>query len=153
MFTASTRRIASVCSSSCILCAACTGTLHPDSCPADSCSGLADLMISSRKLDTITFPALLPSTFPAPIGRNPGFLSSGIRRQDRKVSMAFASFQCIVSLSCLSCLSCQQWLCINQYNFQQFVYMLDSFSNHLHPPPKVQNHLWFLGWLCELHLQ
>ena len=65
---------------------------HSDFCPADSYSGLTDLMIPSRRVDTITFPTLLLSTFPAPIGCNSGFLSSGIRRQDRKVSMAFASF-------------------------------------------------------------
>ena len=30
--------------------------------------------------------------------------------------------------------------------------MLESFCNHLHPSPKVQNYLWLLVQPCKLHL-
>ena len=66
------------------------GSSHPDSCPAQTCNGPTDVMMSSRRVDTITFPTILLSASPAPIGRNPGFLSNGIRRQDRKASRVFA---------------------------------------------------------------
>ena len=46
-------------------------------------------MMSPRRVDTITFPAILLSTSPTPIGHNPGFLSNGTRRQDRKASRVF----------------------------------------------------------------
>ena len=53
---------------------------YPYSCPAHTSNGLTDVMLSSRRIDTITFPAVLLSTSPIPISHNPGFLSNGIRR-------------------------------------------------------------------------
>ena len=64
--------------------------LHPDSCPAHTCSVPTDVMMLSRRVDTITFPTFLLSISPTPLGRNSGFLSNGIRRQDRKASRVFA---------------------------------------------------------------
>ena len=52
---------------------------YPYSCPAHTSNGLTDVMLSSRRIDTITFPAVLLSTSPIPISHNPGFLSNGIR--------------------------------------------------------------------------
>ena len=53
------------------------GSFHPDSCPAHTCNGPTDVMMSSCRVDTITFPTILLSTTPTPIGRNLGFLSNG----------------------------------------------------------------------------
>ena len=54
------------------------GSFHPDSCPAHTCNGPTDVMMSSCRVDTITFPTILLSTTPTPIGCNLGFLSNGI---------------------------------------------------------------------------
>ena len=58
---------------------------------AHTCNDPTGMMMSSRRVDTdtITFPTILLNTSPTPIGRNPGFLSNEIRRQDRKASRVF----------------------------------------------------------------
>ena len=47
-------------------------------------------MMSSRRVDTITFPTILLSTSSKRIGPNNGFLSNGIKRKDWKASREFA---------------------------------------------------------------
>ena len=51
---------------------------HPGSCPAHTCNGPIDEMMSSRRIDTITFPTILLSTNSKSDNQNPGFLSNGI---------------------------------------------------------------------------
>ena len=66
------------------------GSLHPDYCPAHTYSSPTDMMMSSCREYTITFSTILLNTFPTAIGRNSGFLSNGIRRQDRKALRVIA---------------------------------------------------------------
>ena len=42
--------------------------------------------MSSRNAETIALPAIRLRISPTPIGLSPGFLSKGIKRQDRKAS-------------------------------------------------------------------
>ena len=64
------------------------GSSYLDSCSVHTCSDPTDVMISFRRIDTITFPSVLLSTSPTPIGYNLGFFSNGIGGQDRKASRA-----------------------------------------------------------------
>ena len=89
-FPVSSRRTASVCSSLNIFCIAWTAASHPYFCPAYTCDCPTDEMMSSRRVNTITFPTILLSTSRTPIDRNPGFLSNGIRQENRKASRVFA---------------------------------------------------------------
>ena len=54
--------------------------------PAHVCSGPAAPFISSLMAQLITFPTILRSTSPTPIGLIPGFLSRGMSRDDTYVS-------------------------------------------------------------------
>ena len=65
-------------------------TRFPDSRTAHTYNGPNDVMMPCRRADTITFPAILLSTSPTPIGHNPGFLCNEIRQQGRKSSRVFA---------------------------------------------------------------
>ena len=79
-FAASISKMPSVDSSSYIACMACTAALMPEGSPehfwmkpqASAISGP-----TTRKIDLAT---ILLSTYPTPIGRTPGFLSSAMRR-------------------------------------------------------------------------
>ena len=57
------------------------------SCPAQTSSVPVHLMASSSRTETMTLPGILYKTSPTPMGRTPGFLSNGIKRQDRKASI------------------------------------------------------------------
>ena len=63
----------------------------PAYCPAKTCSVPVHLMTSSFRIETLTLPAFLRKTTPTPIGRIPGFLSNGIKRQDRKAYIVWVS--------------------------------------------------------------
>ena len=76
-FAASSRRTASECSLY-ISYIASMAASHPGSCPAHTCNGPIDEMMSSRRIDTITFPTILLSTTSKSDNQNPGFLSNGI---------------------------------------------------------------------------
>ena len=71
------------------------GDLSSAKCPVgelsyNPCNGPTDVIMSSGRVDKITFPTILLSASPTPIGHNPGFLSNRIRWQDRKSSRVFA---------------------------------------------------------------
>ena len=59
----------------------------PVSFPAQTCSVLVHLMAYSFRTETLTLPAILRKTSPTPMGQSPGFLSNGIKWQDRKTSI------------------------------------------------------------------
>ena len=128
-FAASTRRTASICSFLYILNLAWTAASNPDFCPAHTWNGLTDMMMSSRRVDTITFPNIRLSTSPTPTCRSLGFLSNGIRRQERK---AFSMHSFFIMLAIVVHKS---------VDFSKNCIDVESFSNHLHLSPKVQNHL------------
>ena len=90
MFSASTRRTASVCSSEYILYRVWTAASHLDSRPAHTCNCPTDVMMSSHRVDTFTFLTILLRSSPTSLSCNPGFLPNGIRRRDRKAWRAFA---------------------------------------------------------------
>ena len=85
-FDACTKRTASKVSSSYIACIACMMDSQPASCPAQTCSDPTDVTISNLKWVTATLPAIRRRSLPIPIGRRPGFLSSGISRHARNAS-------------------------------------------------------------------
>ena len=65
------------------------------SCPLQTCNVPVHLMTSSFRTET-TLPVILRKTSLTPIGPNPGFLSNGIKRQDRKASTEFQKEQYII---------------------------------------------------------
>jgi len=60
---------------------------QPASRPAQVCRQPIDEMISSRRADVTTFPAILLRISPTPIGQRPGFLSRGISRDASSASI------------------------------------------------------------------
>ena len=63
----------------------------PPSCPTESCRSPTDFIVSSFVNEDTALPIILLNTSPMPIGRIPGFLSSGIKRQFTMGSMHFGS--------------------------------------------------------------
>ena len=63
----------------------------PPSCPTESCRGPTDFIVSSLVNEDTALPIILRNNYPMPIGRIPGFLSRGIKRQFTIGSMHFGS--------------------------------------------------------------
>ena len=87
VFAASTCKTASTESSLEIFSIICIAASDPASCPAHTCSDLADEVTSFLSTDTVNFPVILQRISPTPIGRKPGFLSRGMSRHATNDSM------------------------------------------------------------------
>ena len=91
----STNKIASAFSSSYIMFIEWIGASMPDSSPAQTCSVPVRLMTSSFRTETITLPAILRKVSPTPVSQTLTFLSTDIKRQDRKASIVRVSSRSI----------------------------------------------------------
>ena len=76
-FSASASKTASVLFVPNMSCIECIAALHPASFPPRSCKFPHAFVTSSFTILLATFPAILRSTSPTPIGHKPGFLSRG----------------------------------------------------------------------------
>ena len=76
-FSASASKTASVLFVPNMSCIECIAALHPASFPPRSCKFPHAFVTSSFTILMATFPAILRSTSPTPIGHKPGFLSRG----------------------------------------------------------------------------
>ena len=77
---ASTRRMASVPSSSNFFLIACIEASIPPLSPAHVCKGAVACVSSGFSNVVVALPMILLTTSPIPIGQTPGFLSKGISR-------------------------------------------------------------------------
>ena len=73
-------------------CIECSLGSHPASCPPRSCKFLTAFVSSSFTILMTTFPAILQTTSPTPMGRKPGFLSKGTSPLARNVPSDVALF-------------------------------------------------------------
>ena len=78
------------------------------SCPAAWVS--EHLMSYSFGTETITLPEILRKTSPISMVQSPGFFSSGIKRQDRKASVAWVSTRLVHNFWALFANALRRWL-------------------------------------------
>ena len=97
-FSASINNIASDSSWSYISCIAWIAASAPASLPAHTCNAPAVLVTSFFYHAHDNFPAILRSTSPTPIGRNPGFLSRGINLHATNASRLALSSSFLTSI-------------------------------------------------------
>ena len=118
-------------------------------------------LIAYQTFDDILLLVILCKTSPTPVGRSPGFLSNGIKRQDRKASIVWASTISRVRDQYTVFGLHLQMPYRGHYLMFRNCWKLEFYASHWHPYLKGPEHLlvliaalaflcWFIGpWRDE----